>query len=106
LGCILGDTFTNSSGHPGFKQGDQIARIFACWAIVFFGQSIANYISSANSWDIFFNSIIYLLIWTKNVGATFSHTHLVTLVSSQDGRRTKVKRNEVKKIETRISLRA
>jgi hypothetical protein len=34
LGDILGDFFTNSSGHPG----DEIGQFFACWAIVFFGQ--------------------------------------------------------------------
>jgi hypothetical protein len=55
LGNILGDFFTNASDHPGEfvkrwtpafvwdtnkpvqSQGDQIGRIFAYWAIVFFG---------------------------------------------------------------------
>jgi hypothetical protein len=45
LGCTLCDFFTNSSGHPVSdhrnperpEQGDQIGRIIACWAIVYFG---------------------------------------------------------------------
>jgi hypothetical protein len=36
------------------SQGDQIGRIFAHWAIVFFGQLNENYRSSANSWATFF----------------------------------------------------
>jgi hypothetical protein len=49
LGYVLGDFFTSSSGHPvifsalggtcsSVQQGDQIGRIFAYWAFVYFGQ--------------------------------------------------------------------
>jgi hypothetical protein len=31
-----------------YEQGDQIGRIFAHWAIVYFGQCFENYSSSAN----------------------------------------------------------
>jgi hypothetical protein len=40
LGYILGDFFTNSSGHSASvfgRQGDQIWLIFANWATVYFG---------------------------------------------------------------------
>jgi hypothetical protein len=50
---------------PCRAQGDQIGRIIAYWAITFFGQSIENYISSANSRDSFIHSTSYVLIWTK-----------------------------------------
>jgi hypothetical protein len=42
------------------KQGDQIGRIFASWAILYFGQGFEN-----DSWATF--------------RAMFSKTHLVTL---------------------------
>jgi hypothetical protein len=35
------------------NQGDQIGRIFAYRAIVFFRQSLKNYKSSENSWATF-----------------------------------------------------
>jgi hypothetical protein len=70
-----------------FDQGDQIGRIFAQWAIVYFGQWFENYIQSANFWATFFRDISYVLIFTKNGLATFwasfSQTHLVTLLLTQ-----------------------
>jgi hypothetical protein len=61
------------------NQGDQIGRIFAYWAIVFFGQFIENYRISANSWATFFHSISYALIFTKKwfghiLGNFFTHS--------------------------------
>jgi hypothetical protein len=61
LGFILGifsqqrlvTLYPPSHGRPR-KQGGQIGRIFAYWAIVFFGQLFENYRSSANSWATFF----------------------------------------------------
>jgi hypothetical protein len=35
------------------KQCDQIGRIFAYWATVFFWQILENYISTSNYWAIF-----------------------------------------------------
>jgi hypothetical protein len=43
-------------------QGDQIGRIFAFWAIVFFGQNLENYRNSANFWATFFHDTIYIYI--------------------------------------------
>jgi hypothetical protein len=47
-------------------QGDQIGRIFANWAAVYFGLLLENYKSGANYWDTFFHDAIYVLILTKN----------------------------------------
>jgi hypothetical protein len=55
----------------GHGQGDQIGRIFADLAIVFFGQLIENYRRSAISWATFFHSTSYELILQKNDCATF-----------------------------------
>jgi hypothetical protein len=42
-------------------QGDQIGRIFACWAIVYLWASLfENYLSSPKFWQLF-NSIIFHL---------------------------------------------
>jgi hypothetical protein len=67
----------------GGSQGDQIGRIFAQWAIVYIGQFLKNYRSSAKFWASFFLSIDYVFIFTKKMGwaaswAKFSQTHLVT----------------------------
>jgi hypothetical protein len=64
------------------EQGDQIGRIFAQWAIVYFWQFInITEVGSPKEWPIF--SIEYALILTKHwlgyVLAIFSQTHLVTL---------------------------
>jgi hypothetical protein len=48
------------------EQGDQIGRIFANWAIIFFGHFTENYRSSANSTGTFYHTASYVLIWTKN----------------------------------------
>jgi hypothetical protein len=39
--------------------------MFAYWAIVFFGQSLENYLSSASSWAIFFHGANHELILTQ-----------------------------------------
>jgi hypothetical protein len=44
------------------EQGDQIGRIFALWAIVFFGQFFENFISSPNFWVTVFHGKSYVLI--------------------------------------------
>jgi hypothetical protein len=41
-------------------QGDQVGRIFAYWAIVYFGQFLENHRSSPNSWLICFHGIKYV----------------------------------------------
>jgi hypothetical protein len=38
---------------PGGKQGDQIGRIFAIWALVYFGQFFLNYQSNQYFWLLF-----------------------------------------------------
>jgi hypothetical protein len=50
-------------------QGDQIGRIFAYWAIAFFGRFFEIYSSSANSWPIYiFHKIGYAFCnFDKNV---------------------------------------
>jgi hypothetical protein len=45
-------------------QGDQIWRIFACWAIG--GSCCENYSSSVNNWATFFHGYICVLILTNN----------------------------------------
>jgi hypothetical protein len=48
-------------------QGDQIGRIFARWAIVFFGQIFKNYRKSLNSWPAYFQGKSYVYInFAKN----------------------------------------
>jgi hypothetical protein len=49
-----------------YLQGDQIGRIFAQWAIVYFGQWFEIYIISANFWATFLCDTSYVLILTKN----------------------------------------
>jgi hypothetical protein len=40
---------------PAFEreQGDQIGRIFACWAIIYFRHCFENYTISSNFWATF-----------------------------------------------------
>jgi hypothetical protein len=49
------------------KQGDQIGRIFAHLAFVFFGQFFEKYRNSANSLATFFHETSYVLVSTKDV---------------------------------------
>jgi hypothetical protein len=102
----LGDFFTDSSGHSGGtahfeslqlglndfggqwlfqvakKQGDQIGRFFAYWAIVYFGRFIDTD-RSGPSFCAFPHGSGHVLFLTKHGWATFwansSQTHLVTL---------------------------
>jgi hypothetical protein len=50
---------------PLATQGDQIWRVFAYWAIVYFGQRFENYTSCAIFGDTFFHGTSYVLILTK-----------------------------------------
>jgi hypothetical protein len=50
---------------PCQKQGDQIGRIFACWAIVYLGQVFENYKSSPNSWAFFVHGTNYAYIFKR-----------------------------------------
>jgi hypothetical protein len=52
-------------------QGDQIGRIFAYWAIVYFGKFDEIYRNSPNFWANFFHDTSYVLNLTKNGWATF-----------------------------------
>jgi hypothetical protein len=71
----------------GQNQGDQIGRIFAYWSIIYFGLYFETYRCNANFWTTFFYGTSYVLILTNIVWATFwatfSQTHLVTLVKFQ-----------------------
>jgi hypothetical protein len=75
-------------------QGDQIGRIFAQSAIVYFGQFFKNYTSSPNVWGTLFQRIDYVLILTINglgyILGDFLQTHLVTLLATKldSGRET------------------
>jgi hypothetical protein len=51
---------------PATDQGDQIGRIFACWATVYFGQCFENYRSGAKMWTTFFHGTSYVLILGEN----------------------------------------
>jgi hypothetical protein len=55
----------------GIEQGDQIGRIFADWAIVYFVYFFEKYISSQNLCATFFHFQSYVLIVTKKDWATF-----------------------------------
>jgi hypothetical protein len=51
------------------NQGDQIGRIFADWAAVYFGQFIENFKSYPNYWASIFHDTRYVhtyLTFTKN----------------------------------------
>jgi hypothetical protein len=58
--------------------------MFAYWAIVFFGQSLENYLSSASSWAIFFHGANHELILTQKrfFQVIFSQTHQATLAGA------------------------
>jgi hypothetical protein len=60
--------------NPHFNQGGMIGRIFAYWAIVYFGHWFENYGSRANFWDTCFHGSSYVLIEAKNDWATFWET--------------------------------
>jgi hypothetical protein len=85
LGYILGDSFSNLSGHSN-SQGDQIGRIFAHLAAHYFEYFCENYRNRTNNWATFFHSKSCVLIFTKmdwaTFWSTFSQTHLVTLLTA------------------------
>jgi hypothetical protein len=70
------------------KQDDRIGRIFAYWAIAFFGQFLktaegaltflATFFQSKNYVSNLTRKIVWATFWT-----TFPQTHLVALVRSQ-----------------------
>jgi hypothetical protein len=67
------------------RQGDQIGRIFAYWAVYYFWQLFDNYRRNKKIGLLFtMEQATYVLILTKKGWATFwaifSQTHLVTLV--------------------------
>jgi hypothetical protein len=62
-------------------QGDEIGRIFAVWAIVYFGQFFFNRTISAKFWTIFLYSFCPKLGWAT-IWVSFSQTHLVTLAAT------------------------
>jgi hypothetical protein len=73
---ITGFWFFSNLGHflifLASNQGDQIGRIFACWAIVYSGQVFENYKSNPNCWAIFVPGTSYAYIWIRNwVGLHF-----------------------------------
>jgi hypothetical protein len=75
----------------GEGQGDQIGRIFACWAIGYFWWLFENERRRKNNWATGFQRKSYLLIVPKKMGwasfwATFSKTCLVTLERGWGGR--------------------
>jgi hypothetical protein len=65
------------------RQGDQIGRIFAYWAILFIGQLFENYRNSTFLGDTFPHGKRYLQNLAQNVLGFilghFSQAHLVTL---------------------------
>jgi hypothetical protein len=67
------------------RQGDQIGRIFAHWAIVYFGQFFENDRRSLNFLATFFHDENFVFSLTEIGCATFwailSQTHLVTLLA-------------------------
>jgi hypothetical protein len=61
------------------EQGDQIGRIFAKWAIVYFGYIFKNFSSNPDFRAASFHCKIYLLILTKqwvwlHFGQFFTHS--------------------------------
>jgi hypothetical protein len=62
------------------KKVDQKGRIFAYWAVIYFGKYFENCESSSQIWTTFFHSASYVLILPKKGWATFfPQTLLVTL---------------------------
>jgi hypothetical protein len=73
---------TGSFYQRWIQEGDQIGRIFAHWAIVFFGQFFEHYRSSPNFPATFIHKKVAYKFWQKQLDtfwAIFSQTHLVTL---------------------------
>jgi hypothetical protein len=71
----------------GPSQCDQIGRIFAHWAIVYFGHSFENYKSSAHFWTSFVRGTSYVYISTNNwlghsLGDCFTNSsvHIVYMI--------------------------
>jgi hypothetical protein len=69
------------------QQGDQIGPIFAFWATTYFGSFFENYSRSPYYWATFCHGKSSVLI--KKTGwatswATFSQTHLVTLLVKKE----------------------
>jgi hypothetical protein len=67
-----------------YKQGDQIGRILAQWATITFVIFVKNTETAISIRLLFSTAKSYVLIFTKmdwaTFWATFSQTHLVTLV--------------------------
>jgi hypothetical protein len=61
------------------RQGDKIGRVFADWAIVYFGLLFENYKSRPNYWATFFHGETCEKTGWATVWAISSQTHLVTL---------------------------
>jgi hypothetical protein len=56
----------------GRQQGDQIGRIFAGWAIVFFGQFFSKIMKAAQSFGPFFPHFrLYIRFGKKRLGLHF-----------------------------------
>jgi hypothetical protein len=49
-----------------YNQGDQSGRIFAYWAVVYFGLLLENDKSGANYWATFCHGTIFVLSPVKN----------------------------------------
>jgi hypothetical protein len=68
------------------RQGDRIVRIFAYWAIDYFGQFFENYRISTHTLKTFSTVKVMHSFWSKmSMGyilGVFSQTHLVTLLST------------------------
>jgi hypothetical protein len=69
------------------KQGDQIGRIFAYWAIALFGQFFENFRWSTTIWAALFHGKSFVLNHQQPTGLHFglrffSQTHLVTLFAT------------------------
>jgi hypothetical protein len=63
--------FKRKLKHVGYGQGDQIGRVFAYWATVFFGQFFLKNTIAAHSFCQLFSTVKYVVIFTKMVWATF-----------------------------------
>jgi hypothetical protein len=49
----FGHSFDKANSHLPWLQGDQIGRIFAQWAIIYYGQFLENYRCSPHFWVTF-----------------------------------------------------
>jgi hypothetical protein len=81
---------SHKPGNVMITQSDQIGRILACWAIVYFGQLFENFISSPNFWDIFSTESNVLILRKSWLGYnlcdifTNSSGHHVTMITIFD----------------------